>query len=98
MKNAQRVERVVINPADLLTIAGKYGKNLRASGNLPRSLGFEGSGTIVRSGGGIMALGSAGKRVAFGLPGASWKEYVVVPAMNCFYLPSACPTATKAAC
>lgn len=44
--------------------------------------GFEGSGTVLASGGGLRGRFMVGKRVAFYIPGnsGSWGEYAVVDA------------------
>lgn len=56
-----KVEAAPINPSDLLYIDGKYGKQAV----FPVVLGFEGSGVITKSGGGVYADTLVNKRVAF---------------------------------
>src|SRR5205807_5629890 len=67
-----------INPSDLLTVRGQYGK----LPPLPMTPGFEGVG-IVEAGSGLLARRVMGRRVAV-LNGSSqrgnWQEYVVIPA------------------
>lgn len=74
-----------INPSDLALLSGGYLER-----NYPFTPGLEGSGTVVRSGGGILPGLRMGKRVACspssGGDGA-WAEYMVTPAMNCATLP-----------
>ncbi|TFH26119.1 MAG: alcohol dehydrogenase, partial [Bacteroidia bacterium] len=74
-----------INPFDLALLSGGYLER-----NYPFTPGLEGSGTVVRSGGGILPGLRMGKRVACspssGGDGA-WAEYMVTPAMNCATLP-----------
>src|SRR5215471_7737457 len=49
-----------VNPSDLMFITGNYGFKKP----LPAIPGFEGSGTVVASGGGMMANFMKGRRVA----------------------------------
>src|SRR5437660_602475 len=67
-----------INPSDMLTVRGQYGKQPP----LPMTPGFEGV-CIVEAGSGLLARRVMGKRVAV-LNGSSqrgnWQEYVVIPA------------------
>jgi NADPH:quinone reductase-like Zn-dependent oxidoreductase len=51
-----------INPSDLLYLGGNYTHQKK----LPSTMGFEGSGTVVASGGGMMGWSIKGKKVAFG--------------------------------
>lgn len=83
-----KVERSPINPSDIGNMKGSYDKTIKAR-TLPYQLGFEGSGTVVQSGGGVMAWWMNGKRVAMCQPQMGvWAEYVVVPALNCLELPA----------
>lgn len=73
-----RVEYAPLNPADLEFINGTHSHRRP----LPAIPGFEGSGTVVKSGGGFTAWNLVNKKVAFkqedpGLDG-SWAEYIVV--------------------
>ena len=74
-----------INPSDLALLAGGYLER-----NYPFTPGLEGSGTVVRSGGGILAQLRKGKKVACspnsGADG-TWAEYMVTSAMHCAPLP-----------
>lgn len=75
-----RVAASPINPSDLGFVAGTYGSGAR----LPAVPGFEGSGTVVASGGGLLARLLNGRRVAFASAAAGcWAEYLVVPATSC---------------
>ncbi len=76
-----RVAASPINPNDLLFLADRY----EVKKPLPVVPGFEGSGTVVASGGGFMARTLVGRRVACAAgPGDGlWAEYAVVPAMRC---------------
>lgn len=75
-----------INPSDLALLDGGYLER-----NYPFTPGLEGSGTVIRTGGGILARLRMGKRVACspnsGADG-SWAEYMVTSAMHCAPLPS----------
>ena len=66
-----------VNPSDLITIRGIYGKLPR----LPATPGFEGVGIVEASGGGLLGKLSVGKRVAVlnGKTG-NWCEQTVIPA------------------
>jgi NADPH2:quinone reductase len=79
-----RVHAAPCNPADLLYLEGRYGIDRP----LPATPGFEGAGTIVASGGGLLGRWLRGRRVAFGghdCTGA-WAEYCVAPAAACLPL------------
>jgi len=66
-----------INPSDLLTVRGLYGRLPK----LPATPGFEGVGVVEASGGGWMGRYLQGKRVAVlnGITG-NWCEQTVIPA------------------
>lgn len=70
-----------VNPSDLMYIRGMYG--FRAP--LPSAVGFEGSGTVVAAGPGVMSRFMLGRRVAVAVSGAggTWAEYVVTDAPLC---------------
>jgi NADPH:quinone reductase-like Zn-dependent oxidoreductase len=73
-----------VNPSDLMFITGNYGFKKA----LPATPGFEGSGTVVESGSGIMAQFMKGRRVACAVADATstvgmWAEYVVTSAQFC---------------
>jgi NADPH:quinone reductase len=73
-----------INPSDLSFIRGTYG--LRKP--LPAIVGFEGSGTVVATGRGVLPRLLAGRRVACALAdphsaGGTWAEYTVASALRC---------------
>ena len=74
-----------INPSDLALLGGGYLER-----DYPFTPGLEGSGTVVRSGGGILAWLRMGKKVACspnsGADG-TWAEYIVTSAMHCAPLP-----------
>jgi NADPH:quinone reductase-like Zn-dependent oxidoreductase len=74
-----------VNPSDEMFIQGLYGQP-RIKGN---AAGFEGVGEVVASGGGSLADGYLGRRVAFvarvGAPGA-WSEYSIADATTCIPL------------
>ncbi|MEX0611356.1 MAG: zinc-binding dehydrogenase, partial [Pirellulales bacterium] len=70
------------NPSDLLLLQGKYGE-LKT---LPTVPGWEGAGTVVASGGGILARWLTGKRVTCALRAdrdGTWAQYFLADAKNC---------------
>src|SRR6516225_1635164 len=79
-----RVAASPVNPSDLMFITGNYGFKKP----LPATPGFEGSGTVVEAGSGMMAQFMKGRRVACAAAdakskGGLWAEYVVTPAQFC---------------
>lgn len=75
-----KVECSTINPSDYLNILGHY-----PGGEVPLTPGLEGSGTVVKSGGGALADSLLNKRVTFIAPG-SWAEYTITSATSVFPL------------
>jgi NADPH:quinone reductase len=73
-----------VNPSDVLTIRGQYGRQPP----LPATPGFEGVG-IVEAGSGLLARRVMGKRVAVlnGVTG-NWQEQVVIPARQAVPVPA----------
>jgi NADPH:quinone reductase len=85
-----RIAAAPCNPSDLLLLQGKYG-TLKT---LPTVPGWEGAGTVVASGGGLLGRWLLGKRVACAVRSnrdGTWAEYVAVRADNCIRLKSAMP-------
>jgi NADPH:quinone reductase-like Zn-dependent oxidoreductase len=79
-----RVAGSPINPSDLMFIRGLYGFKKP----LPAIPGFEGSGTVVETGSGLMPRFLKGRRVAChaadrNISGGLWAEYVVTSARAC---------------
>ena len=73
-----------LNPSDLAFIRGLYGFKKP----LPAIPGFEGSGTVLETGSGMMAGFLKGKRVAChasapNIAGGTWAEYLVTSANAC---------------
>lgn len=56
-----KVHSSVLNPSDILFMRGKYNVKLK----YPYTPGWEGSGTVIKSGPGMLAQWFVGKRVAF---------------------------------
>ncbi len=76
-----RVAASPVNPSDLMFLRGMYVKK-----KLPIVAGFEGSGEVVASGGGLLANYLKGKRVACAAPldgDGTWAEYVLTQAGLC---------------
>src|SRR5262249_16191769 len=79
-----RVAASPINPSDVMFVRGLYGFKKP----LPAIPGFEGSGTVVESGSGLMARVLKGRRVACHaadpkIAGGMWAEYLVTSAQAC---------------
>lgn len=77
-----KIEAAPCNPSDLLFLQGKYGVRKP----LPTVPGWEGAGTVIRSGGGLLGWYLTGKRVACGgqtRGDGTWAEYYVAEARNC---------------
>ncbi len=86
-----RMRASPINPSDLLTVGGLYGR-LPA---LPATPGFEGVGVVDVAGPGLLARLRGlrpGRRVAvLNAAGGNWQEYVVLPARQLVPLPNDLP-------
>ena len=79
-----RVAASPINPSDLMFIRGLYGFKKP----LPVIPGFEGSGTVVEAGSGMLPRFLKGRRVACAaadpnIAGGMWAEYLVTSAQLC---------------
>lgn len=77
-----RMEAAPCNPSDLVTLQGRYGVNK----SLPTVPGWEGAGTVVQSGGGVLGRLLTGRRVACACQGegdGTWAEYFVTEASLC---------------
>ena len=79
-----RMEAAPINPSDVMFIQGLYGFKKP----LPAIPGFEGSGTVVAAGSGMMPRVLPGRRVACAaaapdIVGGTWAEYLVTSATLC---------------
>lgn len=86
-----RVEAAPCNPSDLLLLQGRYGKRK----SLPAVPGWEGAGTVVASGGGLLGRWLVGKRVAFSNQSdmdGTWAQYAIVSAKTCIALKSGVST------
>jgi len=86
-----KVEAAPLHPSDLYFMQGKYSTSI----DYPVVPGGEGSGTVVASGGGLLAWRLIGKRVAFSQSisgtgfksGGSFAEYAIVDKNYCLVLP-----------
>jgi NADPH:quinone reductase-like Zn-dependent oxidoreductase len=81
-----RVHAAPVSAADLLFLQGRHGEKRP----LPVIPGLECSGTVVKSGGGLLARALLGRRVACLVASGdgTWAEYVCVPAWQCLPLRS----------
>lgn len=80
-----KMEAASINPSDLMFMKGLYGIRKR----LPTVPGFEGSGTVVKSGPGLTGRFMLGKRVACTAPVTGdgvYAEYMITQASLCMPL------------
>jgi NADPH:quinone reductase-like Zn-dependent oxidoreductase len=78
-----RMAAAPINPSDIGFTKGSYGVQ-KAKWVVP---GFEGSGTVVAAGPGLLPHVLLGRRVTCSTPsGGTWSEYLVTSASNCFPL------------
>lgn len=80
-----KIEAAPCNPSDLLFLQGSYG----IKKPFPAVPGWEGAGTVVENGGGLLGLWLKGKRVWCGGQAAgdgTWAEYYVTEAKNCIPL------------
>lgn len=80
-----KVNRGSMNPNDLYHIRGVYSSTLNYP--YPRGVGFEGAGTVVANGGGIIGKMRMGKRVAFYSKNGLFAEYVLAEALKLIVLP-----------
>ena len=80
-----------VNPSDLLTVRGEYGKRPK----LPATPGYEGVGVVEEAGPGLLKLIRGlkpGRRVAvLNGAGGNWGEQVVVPARQLVPMPDDIP-------
>lgn len=77
-----------VNPSDLMTVRGTYGK-LPA---LPATPGYEGVGIVDANGGGLLGKFLQGKRVAvLNRQTGNWADYAVIPAKQAIPLSSHLP-------
>lgn len=79
-----RMQFAAVNPSDLMTIRGIYGR----SPDLPATPGYEGAGVVEESGGGLLGRLVKGKLVAVAhRRGGTWAEQAVLPAKQVIPLP-----------
>lgn len=86
-----KVEAAPLNPSDLYHMEGQYNGDYE----FPLVVGSEGSGTVLQSGGGLIAWTMVGKRVAFTRQAegggkyttkGTYAEYCVTSAIQCLVL------------
>lgn len=80
-----KMEASPCNPSDLLLLEGRYGSKKK----LPAIPGWEGAGTVVASGRGLIARWMVGKRVACAIQkegNGAWSQYAVADAKTCIPL------------
>lgn len=83
-----RMKLAPINPADLSTVRGTYGKRPE----LPTSPGYEGVGVVVSANAGLYGRFLQGKRVAvLNAPNGTWREQLVINPKQVIPLPDAVP-------
>ena len=85
-----RVESSPINPSDGAFLLGLYNSDK----GYPCVPGFEGSGTVISNGGGILGWRLVGKKVAVAAADKGqglWAEYTVASAKSCVPLPDHIP-------
>tara|TARA_B110000305_G_C18916861_1_gene393276 strand:+ start:114 stop:560 length:447 start_codon:yes stop_codon:yes gene_type:complete len=83
-----------VNPSDLYCMKGMYDEFDLFKIPYPNVPGWEGSGIVVRSGGGFMGWKALGKRVAFVrkvvgnemIAGGAYQQYVITAAETCIPL------------
>ena len=77
-----------INPSDMMTVRGVYGKKPA----LPATPGYEGVGIVEASGGGLFGKFLTGKRVAApNRQNGNWCEYTIIPAKQAIPLSDKLP-------
>ena len=77
-----------INPSDLLTVRGEYGRRPE----LPATPGFEGVGVVEAAGRGLLGRWRLGRRVAvLNSKGGNWQEHVVIEALHVVPVPGGLP-------
>lgn len=86
-----RLRLASINPSDLLTVRGQYGR----LPHLPATPGLEGMGVIEAVGAGVHGLHAGQRVIPLGASG-TWQEYTVVPAARLIPVPESVSDATAA--
>lgn len=86
-----KVEAAPLNPSDLYCMKGMYDEYDVFKFKYPQPQGWEGSGVVVASGGGLMANRAVGKKVSFVRPisppntfnaGGTYQQYALADAMT----------------
>eukprot|EP00350_Pseudokeronopsis_sp_OXSARD2_P010816 CAMPEP_0170545834 /NCGR_PEP_ID=MMETSP0211-20121228/4202_1 /TAXON_ID=311385 /ORGANISM="Pseudokeronopsis sp., Strain OXSARD2" /LENGTH=120 /DNA_ID=CAMNT_0010849967 /DNA_START=68 /DNA_END=430 /DNA_ORIENTATION=+ len=90
------MEFAPLNPSDVYLLKGYYGTGGMTNFSYPFTPGWEGSGTVIQSGGGFMGWSLMGKRVAVTKTsepearlsiGGSYQQYMVTSVYQCIVLP-----------
>ena len=94
-----KVHAAPINPSDLYCMKGMYDEYDVFRTNYPAVAGWEGSGIVVKSGGGIMANRCVGRNVSFVRApegnefkvGGAYQQYAVANALTVNYVDDSIP-------
>lgn len=95
-----KVEAAPLNPSDLYKFKGIYDEYDVFKFNFPQPSGWEGSGTVIKSGGGEVANLAIGKRVSFIRPltlpnyfevGGSYQQYAIADAQHINHVDDSIP-------
>ncbi len=78
-----RMRARAVNPADLLTVQGRYG----ALPKLPATPGIEGMGEVVAVGEGVERLRPGQRVIPLGVQQGTWQEYIVAPGAQLIPVP-----------
>ena len=94
-----KVHASPINPSDLYCMKGMYDEFDVFRSNYPTVAGWEGSGVVVKSGGGMMANRCVGRNVSFVrepqgnvfVHGGAYQQYAIANAMTVNYVDDSIP-------
>ncbi|MBL8152172.1 MAG: alcohol dehydrogenase catalytic domain-containing protein, partial [Blastocatellia bacterium] len=80
-----------INPSDLLTVAGLYGRLPK----LPATAGYEGAGVVEKLGEGVTGLQVGQRVIPLGVVG-TWQEYIIASPLQLLPTPDSLSDALAA--